>query len=188
MSQQELVRRVTGTLDAAGIEYMVTGALVSSLQGEPRTKHDIDIVIAIQESQASKLVEAYPPQEFYLEQDSIIDAIRSRGMFNLIDVKEGEKVDFRVLTDEPFDRSRFSRRYEEEVLGTRLYMSSAEDTILVKLKWAKLAGGSEKQITDALRVFEVQFKNLDMDYLKHWIKELDIEKLWDRLREEASPV
>lgn len=109
-------------------------------------------------------------------------------MFNLIDVKEGEKVDFWVLTDEPFDRSRFSRRYEEEVLGTRLYMSSAEDTILVKLKWAKLAGGSEKQITDALRVFEVQFKNLDMDYLKHWIKELDIEKLWDRLREEASPV
>ncbi len=28
---------------------------------------------------------------------------------------------------------------------------NTEDTILMKLRWAKLSGGSEKQFTDALR-------------------------------------
>ncbi len=39
-------------------------------------------------------------------------------------------------------------------------------TILAKLRWAKLSGGSEKQFTDALRVFEVQAGELDLDYLE----------------------
>jgi len=30
----------------------------------------------------------------------------------------------------------------------------------MKLKWAELSGGSEKQYTDALRVYEVQFEKL----------------------------
>ena len=46
MSQPELLKRVVQALDAAGIDYMVTGSIVSSLQGEPRATHDIDIVIA----------------------------------------------------------------------------------------------------------------------------------------------
>jgi predicted nucleotidyltransferase len=49
MSQQELVKEVIGALERAGIEYMLTGSLVSSMQGEARTTHDIDIVVALQE-------------------------------------------------------------------------------------------------------------------------------------------
>ena len=45
MSQQELLTKVVQALDAAGIEYMVTGSVVSSLQGEPRATHDIDLVV-----------------------------------------------------------------------------------------------------------------------------------------------
>jgi hypothetical protein len=37
-------------------------------------------------------------------------------------------------------------------MGLEMQVSSPEDTILAKLRWAKLLGGSEKQITDALRV------------------------------------
>ena len=35
-----------------GDEYMVTGSLASSLQGEPRATHDIDVVPAIREPAA----------------------------------------------------------------------------------------------------------------------------------------
>jgi hypothetical protein len=48
-----------------------------------------------------------------------------------------------MLTDEPFDRSRFKRRRTEEVLGLKLAVSSPEDTILAKLSWAKRSGGRE---------------------------------------------
>jgi len=109
-------------------------------------------------------------------------------MFNLIDLETGDKVDFWILTDEAFDRSRFSRRITEEFMGIKIQVSSPEDTILAKLRWAKLCGGSEKQFTDALRVYEVQGRKLDVGYLEHWVKKLDIEPLWKRLMDEAEMV
>ena len=186
MSQQELVKKVTQSLENAGIQYMVTGSIVSSLQGEPRSTHDTDIIISIQKPAIKKLVDAFSPADFYLDESSILEAINTVGVFNLIDVKEGGKIDFWILTDEPFDKSRFSRRYTEEFNGIKIKVSSPEDTILAKLKWAKLSGGSEKQFIDALRVYEVQFEKLDMDYLERWAKESGVELLWERLKKEAE--
>jgi len=186
MSQQELLRKVIQALDSAGIEYMISGSMASSLQGEPRSTHDIDIVVAIERASARKLAEAFSPPDYYLDEQSIIEAIGGNGMFNLTDVNSGDKVDFWVLTDEPFDRSRFARRYIEEATGMRIAVSSPEDTILAKLRWARLSQGSEKQFTDALRVYEVQFPKLDMTYLHRWAKELGVESLLDRLQKEAE--
>jgi len=67
-----------------------------------------------------------------------------------------------------------------------MQVSTPEDTILVKLRWAKLSGGSEKQFIDALRVYEVQYGNLDLNYLDHWVKKLEIEPLWKQLLDEAE--
>ena len=58
----------------------------------------------------------------------------------------------------------------------------------MKLKWAKASGGSEKQFGDALRVFEVQAGRLDLAYIQHWVRELDVPELWQRLVDEAEPV
>ncbi len=186
MSQQELLRRVTRTLDGSGIQYMVTGSTASSLQGEPRSTHDIDLVVAIEITDAKKLFNAFPSPDFYLDEGCMIDAINRLGMFNLIDVNSGDKVDFWMLTNEPFDLSRFARRYTEELGELRIMVSSPEDTILAKLRWAKLSGGSEKQFTDALRIYEVQGAKLDMDYLHRWAKELDVESMLQKLPEEAE--
>ncbi len=186
MSQQELLRRVIQVLDSADIEYMVTGSIASSLQGEPRTTHDIDLVVDIETAAAKEMVKAFPPPDFYLDQETIIEAINKKGMFNLIEVNTGDKIDFWLLTDEPFDCSRFSRKYVEEVMGIRLCISTPEDTILAKLRWAKLSGGSEKQFTDALRVYEVQYEKLDMHYLRSWARKLNVQQLLERLEKEAE--
>lgn len=186
MSQQELLRKVIQALEDAGIEYMITGSIASSLQGEPRLTHDVDLVVAIQKPSVDRLIKAFPPPDFYLDKNSILDAIDRQSTFNMIYVREGGKVDFWMLKDEPFDRSRFSRRYIEEFMGIRMYVSSPEDTILAKLKWAKESGGSEKQFVDALRVYEVQFEKLDKDYLEYWVEKLNVELMWERLNNEAE--
>jgi predicted nucleotidyltransferase len=188
MSQQELLKKVIHVLDQLGIQYMITGSVVSSLQGEPRSTHDIDIVVAIQSLKVHELINAFPAVDFYLDKDGIYDAINEGGMFNLLDLKSGDKVDFWLLTDDPFDRSRFSRKYSEEFMGLKLQVSTPEDTILAKLRWAKLSGGSEKQFVDALRVYEVQYGKLDLDYLEQWAKRLSIDYLWKRLLKEAEIV
>jgi len=59
MSQQELLKKVIQTLDQAGIQYMLTGSVVSSLQDEPRSTHDIDMIVAIQNLKVHKLVEVF---------------------------------------------------------------------------------------------------------------------------------
>ncbi len=191
MSQQELLRNVVARLEEVSIEYMLTGSVVSSLQGEPRATHDIDIVIAIRSAPGeaiSWLKAVFPGPEFYLDEDAARTAIATRGMFNLIDMREGDKVDFWLLTDDAFDQMRFARRAVEEFEGTRLAVSRAEDTILMKLKWAAISGGSEKQFTDAVRVYEVQYGRLDQAHLDMWAERLGVVALLARLRAEAQPI
>jgi predicted nucleotidyltransferase len=64
MSQQELLKLVTQTLERVGIEYMVTGSVASGLQGEPRSTHDIDLVVSLHMEQIDSLVRAFPPPEY----------------------------------------------------------------------------------------------------------------------------
>ena len=186
MPQQELLNKVIRTLEQARIGYMVTGSMASSFHGEPRSTHDIDMVVAIKETDIHQLTKVFHPPRYYLDKESMIQAIGNKDMFNLMDTKEGDKVDFWILTDEPFDQSRFARRQKEKIMGFHLQVSSPEDMILVKLKWARLSGGSEKQFTDALRIFEVQSKKLDMDYLEVWVRKLELEPLWRDLRARAQ--
>ncbi|MDT8437037.1 MAG: hypothetical protein RRA92_09820 [Gemmatimonadota bacterium] len=188
MSQAELLTAVLRALDAAGVAHMVTGSLASSLHGEPRSTHGIDLVIDLDADRLDALLASFPAPRYYLSPEAAREAVRSDGMFNLIDAEEGDKVDFWLLTEDPFDRSRFARRYEEQVLGIRMHVSTPEDTILQKLKWSRLGGGSARAYTDALRVFEVQQGRLDIEYLERWVESLGIGDLWTRLRSEAEPI
>jgi hypothetical protein len=177
---------VIGVLDAHGIEYMITGSVASSLQGEPRATHDIDVVVAVQARDAPALLESFSRPRFYLVEQAILEAIETGGMFNAINLEDGDKVDFWMLTDDPFDTSRFSRRVSVEVFGVPLKVSTPEDTILAKLRRSKMSGGSEKPFVDALRVLEVQSEVLDRMYLQDWAERLGVLELWTRLQAEAD--
>jgi hypothetical protein len=190
MSQPDLLKRAVAALADAGIPYMLTGSVVSSLQGEPRATHDIDIVIDVRgpASDAARALKArFPEPDFYLDVEAAAAAIAARGMFNVIETREGGKVDFWLLTDDAFDRSRFARRQAEEFEGAQLTVSRPEDTILMKLRWAA-AGGSERQFLDALRVYEVQHGHLDEAYLGAWAARISVAPLLARLRAEAEPI
>jgi hypothetical protein len=67
-------------------------------------------------------------------------------MFNAINLEEGDKVDFWMLTDDAFDASRFARCISVNVFGTSLKVSSPEDTILAKLRWSKLVWGEREVV------------------------------------------
>lgn len=187
MSQQHLLAEVIQTLEKSEGHYMLTGSFASSLQGEPRLSHDIDLIVVIAESAIPKLTARFPPPDFHLDEYSIRTAIKMKTMFSLLHVVEGDKVDFWMLTDEPFDVSRFNRKRKVHALGLEIYVSSPEDTILAKLRWAKMSGGSERQSRDALRVYEVQHDILDMRYLQEWVGKLGVEEYWARLLKEARP-
>jgi hypothetical protein len=188
VSQQALLTRVLAALEVAAIPSMVTGSLASSLQGEPRATHDIDLVIEIGPGDVDRLVSVLAAPDIYLDERAVREAVRQRTLFNLVHPETGDKVDFWPLTDEPFDRSRFARRWRVDALGTGFDVSSPEDTILMKLRWARQSGGSEKQLTDALRVYELQAARLDHVYMREWAARLEVHDLLDELIGRAEPL
>ena len=187
MSQQELLTDVIATLQELGIEFLLSGSLASSLQGEARATHDIDLVASLTLNDVQPLIQAFRKDRFYLSESAVADAIREQRMFNLLETATGEKVDFWILTDSPFDQSRFARRQRIDLGDQFVDVSSPEDTILMKLLWCKQSGGSEKQFNDVLRVYELQADLLNQEYLQKWLSELDVEDLWQRVLDKAEP-
>jgi hypothetical protein len=88
------LKQVAETLQAAGINYMVTGSVASSLQGEPRSSHDIDLVVAMAPKAIAYLLKSFPPPDYFLSEEAIREALRHRSMFNLLRIADVEKVDF----------------------------------------------------------------------------------------------
>lgn len=181
MAQQELLTSVLDELDKLSIPYVVTGSWASSLQGEPRSTHDVDLVIDLEAQQVPAFLAAFENPDYYLSSVAVNDAILHQTMFNLLDLRGGEKVDFWIRTAEPWDQERFNRRIATRLFGRDVWITTPEDTILAKLRWSKLSGGSEKQFTDALRVYEVQRQQLDTEYIAKWSVALELSELWQRL-------
>ncbi|MCL2332394.1 MAG: hypothetical protein FWC54_02755 [Actinomycetia bacterium] len=174
MSQSELLIHTIEALSQSDHEYMLTGSLVSSMQGEPRATHDIDLLVAATTESIEAFLGRFPFDDYYYDVDAAKRAMSAGGMFDIIS-NTGDKVDIWALTDSAFDRSRFARRQSIEFFGMQLNVSSPEDTILMKLLWSKQSGGSEKQLFDAAKVYEMQQDILDIVYLETWIQELDLE-------------
>ena len=112
-------------LEAEGVPYMITGSYVSSFQGAPRATHDIDLVVAIAPDRIPRLVNAFPAPDYYLDELAVRDAVARRDMFNLLHVTTGDKVDFWLVTDDPFDQSRFARRKASDAMGLRVFFEAA---------------------------------------------------------------
>lgn len=186
MSEQSLLKRVVEALDGAGVGYLLSGSLASSLQGEPRATHDIDLVVDIHPADVGRIVGALAGPSVYLDEHAVAEAVHQRSMFNMLDSASGDKVDFWLLKDEPFDRERFARRVEVEAMGLRLRVSTPEDTILMKLCWAMQSGGSEKQVGDAVGVFAFQGDLLDQAYLDGWAEALGLTGLLADVRSRAG--
>jgi hypothetical protein len=186
VSQRELLMRIVRVLDDAEISYMLTGSIVSSIQGEPRSTHGVDIVIDIDAAAGGRVAQALSTLDVYVDAEAVSDAARRRASFNIIDPETGDKADFWLLTDEPYDQRRFSRRASVQALALDLMVSSPEDTILMKLRWSARSGGSERQIADARHVYELQAGLLDEAYLTEWAARLGLKEDLARVRGEAE--
>lgn len=188
MSQSELLKFVKELLESLGLEYMLTGSLVSSALGDPRMTHDIDILVAVDQRGVERLTAGFPTDEFYWSASAAQSAVARHQMFNVLRTASGQKIDFYVLPREEFEQVRFARRRPLEVEGVEIPSATAEDIILGKLRWGKQLGHSERQFQDALRVYEVNANALDKEYLLDWVARLELNELWSRLVATAQPV
>lgn len=186
MSVKDVFEKLRAALDDAAVPYFVTGSFASSAHGVPRSTNDIDIVIAPTRGQLEELMKRLPASEFAAELEDALDALAHHSLFNVVDYGSMWKIDFIFKQPTPFDAARFSRRRVVEIAGVRLYAASPEDILLTKLWWAKLSE-SERQLTDAVGIVQVQGAGLDLEYVDRWVMALDLEREWAWSASEPAP-
>ena len=101
------------------------------------------------------------------------------------------KVDIFIVKKRPYDQGALRRRKKDTLDDDKdvpeIYLASPEDVILNKLDWFHRGGqSSEKQWGDISGVLKVQKGYLDMEYLNHWARELDLLDLLKKAFTEAG--
>lgn len=173
------LKRVVHALEQANVPFAVTGSWASSTYGQPRTTHDVDVIISLTVEQASKVAEALPPP-VYADPVWMQEAAALGEFFNIIDSESGVKIDCWPLKDDAYSQAQFSRRRREEIAGTPVWMLAPEDVILSKLLWYRLSP-NERQLDDCVGVWKVQREMLDLNYLRRWAAQLAVTDLLDRV-------
>ncbi|HEY5944990.1 MAG TPA: hypothetical protein VIV40_05835 [Kofleriaceae bacterium] len=174
-----LLEQVVSLLSTIGIPHMVVGSFAAMIHGEPRTTHDIDVVIDPTAEQLDKLLRALPTERYYVDPDVARDAYRRRSMFNVIDTQTGWKLDLILRKARRFSVEELSRRIKAKIRGVAVDSASAEDTIIAKLEWSK-EGNSDRQLEDVAGILRVRGDGLDRDYIERWVEELELREQWAR--------
>ncbi len=185
MTTTDVFRRITSALDQAGISYMLTGSFASAYYGAPRTTQDVDMVIAPNANQVRSFIRLLPPGEYYVDVDAALEALERHSMFNVVDLTTGWKIDLIICRPRPFSQEEFRRRTQAAFQETTLYIATAEDVVIAKIEWAKLAQ-SQRQLEDVVRILTVRGASLDRAYVQRWVAELHLLPEWEAVLRMAS--
>jgi hypothetical protein len=174
---------VAEVLEACELRYLVGGSLASSMSGEPRSTLDVDIVVAMTESDVGKVTEGLRV-EFDVDDQAVTRAVRERSSVNVFHRPSAIKVDLFIMGASPLDDEQMSRRQRVQVTSgpdRYLYAYTPEATLLQKLRWFRKGHEvSDRQWRDVLGILLVQSEALDRAYLRQRAERLGLSDLLDR--------
>lgn len=186
------VTPVVEALEQLGIRHHIGGSLASSAYGVPRASADVDVVAELRPEQVDALV-AHLQDAYYVEPESVREAVLRRRAFNVIHLETMIKVDVFVPEERPFDQQELSRARPHTLDvaedARAFFVKSPEDLVLRKLDWYRAGGEvSERQWSDVIGVLKVQEERLDQEYLAYWAAELELVDLLERALAQAKNV
>ena len=193
MSQAQIVAALAPVVDAFDdlhVGYYIGGSVASSALGLPRTTIDVDLVADLSAHHVCPLAKRLE-REYYLNSETLSDAVKEREAFNLIHLATMLKLDVFVLKTTAYDQTTSQRARKRALfpeIGEREFvLASAEDVALHKLHWYELGGRvSERQWGDVVGVLKVQGDQLDLDYMRRWARELEVEDLLSTALEQTQ--
>ena len=181
---EAFLSRLSQALEAAGVDYAVVGSVASSFHGEPRTTRDVDVVARIFRYDVARLAAQFPEEDFYFDRDMVLDSLQSRQPFNIIDLRTMWKADI-ILPSEPYTNEQLGRRLRVELAGVPLYVATAEDTVVSKMRWSLLTE-SDRQLGDCAGIVRVRGATLDRTLIAALVTRFGLEAQWARVLELAS--
>ena len=185
----DVALRVAQALEGCGLRYVLGGSLASSINGEPRSTLDVDMMVDMTESAVRCVVE-HLGSDFLADADGLVRAIRARTSVNVVHLATATKVDLFIMGALPIEGTQMQRRRKVAVAGragAELYVYTPEDILLQKLRWYKLGGEvSDRQWRDILGILVVQGERLDVRYALGSAAEIGVEGLLKKALDEAG--
>ncbi len=182
------LKLVIGALEAAGIDYLIGGAIAGWAWGEPRATQDLDMVVDIPFESVTKLSNELKARDMIVPPDIILDTLiedRAYIPINAIHMYSGLKADiYPIRSGDELRREAFQRRREVDFgppIG-KVFVHSPEDLILYKLLSFSISQ-QPKHIRDITAILRARKKQLDMDYIERWAQRLGLTAIWNELKE-----
>jgi hypothetical protein len=162
MSIFDATFRLIDELNSLSIDYLLVGSLAASYYGLSRATVDADFVVQLKGSKLADIVSRMGPG-YRLEQQPGFEIFTGKRI-DVIYVLETElKIDVFPLTMDLFDQERFSRRRQVQLHGRPAFVPTAEDVIVMKVRWRR-----PLDLEDAKYVISLQGSSLDWQYIEHW--------------------
>ncbi len=186
MQQHDLIKLFALPLEAANVDYVVTGSVAMILYAEPRLTHDIDIVVHLKIRDAQRIPEIFPANEYYCPPlEIILSEIRRpvRAQFNIIHHESGFKAGIFPFGEDPLHEWAFAQK-RRTALETEysVWLAPPEYVILRKMQYFA-EGGSDKHVRDIRDMLAIMKDGLDLAFIEAQALRLGLAETWLSMRE-----
>lgn len=182
------LKLVLESLEAAGVDYLIGGAIAEWAWGEPRATQDLDVVINLPVDAIVKFSKELKKRDMLLPSDIILDAMveeRADIPLNAIHMYSGLKADLYLMREgDVLRQSAFQRRMLVDYgspIGS-VYVHSPEDLILYKLLYLGLSG-QPKHARDIAAILRARAGQLDHAYIERWVGQLGLNSVWKEIQD-----
>ncbi len=178
MQELDLIQCFVLPIENAGMEYMISGSVASSLLGEPRFTADIDIALFLSREQRDELPGVFPADHFYLPPREVIEIEcerEVRGHFNMIHHATGMKADVYPSRNHPFLPWALKNKLRFPYGDSLITLAPAEYVILHKLAFFQESQHG-KHIRDIAALCRMQ--NVDREFLRIATQQLHLGNEW----------
>ena len=166
----ELLKKITKLLELKKIPYMLSGSIALNEYTVPRMTMDIDFVVELEQNSLVNFFSIFD-DKYYLNKNVVEEETNRKGMFNVIDLETGLKIDFIVKKDTEYRKYEFKRRKITKIYDFNVWIVAPEDLTISKLEWIQQLK-SDKQITDIKNLLAIP--DIDKKYIENWCEKLNI--------------
>lgn len=187
----DFLKLILEAFQAAGIDYLIGGAVAAWAWGEPRATQDLDFVIHLRIKAINKFSKELEKRHMLVPAEIMLDALvenRADIPINAIHIHTGFKADLYVVREgDELRQSAFQRRIEVDYgppIG-KVYVHSPEDLILYKLIYLSISG-LPKHSRDIAAILLARKEELDFPYIEEWVTQLGLGSLWKEILDSVS--
>jgi len=182
----EFVRLVIGALEAAGIDYLIGGAVASWAWGEPRSTLDLDLVVNIPVESVNALSNELEKRDMPVPAEIILETLieeRADLPIKVIHMYSGFKADLYPLrTNDNLRQAALERRIQVDFgppIGS-VYIHSPEDLIIYKINYFSLSRQT-KHLRDIAAIIASLGDEIDYAYIETWVDRKGLMTTWQEL-------